>query len=112
MGDDWGKEQLGKNLLELVLANTHLNDIVQLKDLLFKVAECKTKTKVNPPPQFWNGNEVRSPENVEFESSIFVDAHQDIQGPGFEIALIGTVSSTLLMIDQDNTIHYYERVYD
>jgi len=66
---------------------------------LFKVAECKTRTKVNPPPQFWNGNEVRSPENVEFESSIFVDAHMDKQGPGCESALLGTVSSTLLMID-------------
>lgn len=55
---------------------------------------------------------MRSPEIVEFESSIFVEAHLDKQGPGSESALLGTVSSTLLMIDQDNFIHYYERVYD
>ena len=55
---------------------------------------------------------MRSPEVVEFESSIFVEPHLDSQGVGTENELVGTVSSSLLMIDQDNAMHYYERIYD
>lgn len=78
--------------------------------MIFKVAECKTRS--TPPPLSFNGKEVRTAVNADFESSIFVEAHLDRYGPESELVLAGTISSSLLMVDQDGGVHYFERVYD
>ena len=44
-----------------------------MKDLLFKVAECRTKSEL--VPELYEGIKIRSKEEALFESSIFVDAH-------------------------------------
>jgi len=80
--------------------------------LIYKVAECRTRPDYDIPPLTWEGNNVRSAEIAEIESSIFVDAHLEKQGIDGIDQLGGTCSSTLFLVDSNGKMHMFERIYD
>ena len=53
-----------------------------------------------------------SAETSEIESSIFVEAHLEKLGAIGDKKLCGTVSSTLIIYDELNKLHMFERVYN
>ncbi len=56
LGDNWGKEQLGKRLLSKVFEKiSDETSFETIKDFVFKVAECKTKPDYDLPPQTFQG---------------------------------------------------------
>lgn len=106
LSDNWGKERLGKQLIASVFSKC--DDLLDLKDLLFKVAECRTRPEDHKPPLAFNGQVYRTAFEQEQESSIFVDAYVSEQNQ----QLGGTCSSSLLLVDAQDRVHYWERVYD
>ena len=85
------------------------NDICLLKDLLFKAAECN---RPHTSPSKWaRVGKYRNHEKYE-HSSIFLDRHMLHSGDPKREDFYATVSSTLLLLTEDNTMYLFERVYD
>ena len=76
--------------------------------MLFKVAECTYKSK---EPINWAQIDLYTEEEKLENSSIFLTNHKEHLADG-SLTDFATVSSTVVLIDNDNTIHFYERVYD
>ncbi len=93
-----------------VFANlTTTNDLELLKDLLFKVAECSQSNF--EPHKRANIKTYKNHEQYE-QSSIFVEKHLLHSGDLQYEDWYGTVSTTILLLSNDNTAYLFERVYD
>ena len=80
-----------------------------LKNLLFKVAECKHAQY--DPSKWAHVHCYRNHEKFE-HSSIFVEKHLLYSGDTQYEDWYGTVSSTLLIQTENNFVYLFERVYD
>jgi hypothetical protein len=80
-----------------------------LKNLLFKVAECR-KSQFEPA-KWAHVNSYRNQEKFE-HSSIFVEKHILHSGDAKYEDWYGTVSSTLLLQTDRNLVYLFERIYD
>lgn len=85
------------------------NDLNLLKNLLFKVAEC---SKSHIQEEKWAKVEsYRNHERYE-HSSIFLEKHLLHSGDIHYEDIYATITSSLLIQTENNTVHYYERIYD
>jgi hypothetical protein len=84
--------------------------IEYLKTLMFKVAENNFKPS---DPNDWPPVDGMNDKERKNNSSIFLDAHESETGEGgsSEVSLHATVSSTLIILTENNEMYFWERIY-
>ena len=78
-----------------------------LKDMLFKIAECH-KIPINQKD--WVAIDQYNEEEKYWNSSIFLEEHLERLASD-ELSKFATVSSTILMVTENDQAFMYERVY-
>jgi hypothetical protein len=75
---------------------------------MFKVAE---NTYVPTDPELWPNVVDMPAHECRDNASIYIKPHPEINSLDGTFATHATVSSTLLIMTEDNRLHFYERVY-
>ena len=105
--EEWEKEKLGKHLIQSVLTSEVAN-IEHLKDCMFKVMECTWKPSEK---EKWPQVSTYSDEEKYENASLFCDKHYEGISNGGR-GIFATVSSTCLIVTEENELFFYERIYD
>lgn len=106
VGDEWFKQRLGRRLMDRAFEVA--SDVSTLKQALFRAAECTTKPKEESE---WPPLELYTPEERYENSSVHLNVHPEHLADG-STRLYATVSTSVLILCEDGTLHFFERRYD
>ena len=87
--------------------NNDSSSVLNLKDMLFKVAECTYQPE---DPSEWPPVDGYSLEERKHNSSIHLPVHEERLADGSK-GLFATISSTVVILTDDNELMFWERVY-
>lgn len=73
------------------------------------MAECSNKS--DDPKDWPSPKDFLHPSDPKENSSIFVNSYESCSGDGSKL-YYATVSSTVILLMEDNTLHFWERLYN